>query len=111
MSDSPSLTSSGGFDSFEQKLGDELRGERATLGKSLLDVQRELHVKAAYISAIENCDVSVFPNASFVSGYVRSYARYLWLDSEETFARFCVEARFQSTSSELGMKKPSKKSN
>lgn len=109
MSDIPTLTSQHGFDSFEQKLGDELRGERATLGKSLLDVQRELHVKAAYISAIENCDVSVFPNASFVSGYVRSYARYLGLDSEETFARFCVEARFQSTSSELGMNKTSKK--
>ncbi len=92
----------GGFDSFERKLGDELRGERATLGKSLLDVQRELRVKAAYISAIENCDVSVFPNASFVAGYVRSYARYLELDPEVTFARFCVEARFQSASVELG---------
>lgn len=108
MSDSPFYPSTRGFDSFEQKLGDELRGERATLGKSLLDVQRELHVKAAYISAIENCDVSVFPNASFVSGYVRSYARYLGLDVEETFARFCIEARFQSTGAELGIKKTAK---
>ncbi|HSF92613.1 MAG TPA: helix-turn-helix domain-containing protein, partial [Paracoccaceae bacterium] len=55
-----------GFDSFELKLGDELRGERATLGKSLLDVQRDLRVKASYISAIENCDISVFPNPGFV---------------------------------------------
>ncbi len=94
----------GGFDSFEQKLGDELRGERATLGKSLLDVQRDLRIKAAYVSAIENCDVSVFPNASFVAGYVRSYARYLGLDPEETFARFCDEAHFQSARSELGIK-------
>ncbi len=102
MSNTPSDITLGGFDSFERKLGDELRGERATLGKSLLDVQRELRVKAAYISAIENCDVSVFPNASFVAGYVRSYARYLELDPEVTFARFCVEARFQSASVELG---------
>ncbi len=102
MSNTPSDINLGGFDSFERKLGDELRGERATLGKSLLDVQRELRVKAAYISAIENCDVSVFPNASFVAGYVRSYARYLELDPEITFARFCVEARFQSASVELG---------
>jgi len=99
----------GGFDSFERKLGDELRGERATLGKSLLDVQRELRVKAAYISAIENCDVSVFPNASFVAGYVRSYARYLELDPEVTFERFCVEARFQSASVTLGGKAKKKK--
>lgn len=110
MSNTPSDTTLGGFDSFERKLGDELRGERATLGKSLLDVQRELRVKAAYISAIENCDVSVFPNSSFVAGYVRSYARYLGLDSEETFSRFCVEARFQSASVELGGTPSKKKS-
>lgn len=91
-----------GFDSFEQRLGDELRGERATLGKSLLDVQRDLKIKAAYISAIEDCDVSVFPNSSFVAGYVRSYARYLKLDQEEIFKRFCVEANFKSVGAELG---------
>lgn len=109
MNDLTPVTSIDGFDSFEQKLGDELRGERATMGKSLLDVQRDIRIKAAYISAIENCDVSVFPNASFVAGYVRSYARYMGLDPEETFARFCVEARFQSASSEL-TKGKSKKS-
>jgi len=110
MSNTPSDMTLDGFDSFERKLGDELRGERATLGKSLLDVQRELRVKAAYISAIENCDVSVFPNSSFVAGYVRSYARYLGLNPEVTFARFCVEARFQSASVELGVA-PAKKKN
>ncbi len=103
MDSSSENTTLGGFDSFEQKLGDELRGERATLGKSLLDVQRDLRIKAAYISAIENCDVSVFPNSSFVAGYVRSYARYLGLDADETFARFCDEARFQSAGAELGV--------
>ena len=35
-----------GFDDFELRLGDLMRGERATLGKSLLDVQRELKIKA-----------------------------------------------------------------
>ena len=38
-----------GFDDFELCLGDIMRGERATLGKSLLDVQRELKIKATYI--------------------------------------------------------------
>ena len=28
----------GGFDAFELRLGDLMRGERATMGKSLLDV-------------------------------------------------------------------------
>lgn len=93
--DADNLLALKGFDDFESILGDELRGERATLGKSLLDVQRDLRIKAAYISAIENCDPTVFPNQGFVAGYVRSYARYLKLDPDELFARFCAESGFE----------------
>jgi cytoskeletal protein RodZ len=83
-----------GFDDFELRLGDLMRGERATLGKSLLDVQRELKIKATYIAAIENCDVSAFETQGFIAGYVRSYARYLGMDPDWAFQRFCVEANF-----------------
>ena len=54
-----------GFDDFALRLGDVMRGERATMGKSLLDVQRELRIKASYIAAIENSDPSAFDNKSF----------------------------------------------
>ncbi|MGB8813423.1 MAG: RodZ domain-containing protein [Paracoccaceae bacterium] len=84
-----------GFDDFEVRLGDVMRGERATLGKSLLDVQRELKIKATYIAAIENCDVSAFETQGFVAGYVRSYARYLAMDPDWAFKRFCAEANFE----------------
>ena len=84
-----------GFDDYELRLGDLMRGERATLGKSLLDVQRELKIKASYIAAIENADVSAFETPGFVAGYVRSYARYLGMDPDEAFARFCREANFE----------------
>ncbi|MCY1125521.1 DUF4115 domain-containing protein [Frigidibacter sp. RF13] len=83
-----------GFDDFEVRLGDVMRGERATLSKSLLDVQRELRIKASYIAAIENCDVAAFDTPGFVAGYVRSYARYLGIDPEWAFDRFCKEANF-----------------
>ncbi|MCU9849743.1 DUF4115 domain-containing protein [Defluviimonas sp. WL0024] len=83
-----------GFDDFELRLGDVMRGERATLAKSLLDVQRELKIKASYIAAIENADVSAFETPGFVAGYVRSYARYLGMDPEWAFKRFCQEANF-----------------
>jgi hypothetical protein len=85
-----------GFDDFERKLGDMMRGERATMGKSLLDVQQELRIKACYISAIENCDPSSFDTPGFIAGYVRSYARYLGLDPDETFAMFCAESGFST---------------
>ncbi|PTQ75400.1 helix-turn-helix domain-containing protein [Celeribacter persicus] len=83
-----------GFDDFELKLGDIMRGERATIGKSLLDVQRELKIKATYIAAIENADPSVFETQGFIAGYVRSYARYLDLDPDWAFSRFCQESGF-----------------
>jgi len=85
-----------GFDAFELRLGDLMRGERATLGKSLLDVQRELKIKAAYIAAIENCDPTAFDTPGFIAGYVRSYARYLAMDPDWAFETFCRESGFQT---------------
>lgn len=86
-----------GFDDFELKLGDVMRGERATMGKSLLDVQRELRIRASYVAAIENCDISAFDAPSFIAGYVRSYAKYLGMDPDWTFRRFCEESGFVPT--------------
>lgn len=83
-----------GFDDFELRLGDVMRGERATLGKSLLDVQRELRIKASYIAAIENCDPDAFDTPGFIAGYVRSYARYLNMDPDKAFEGFCAESGF-----------------
>jgi hypothetical protein len=83
-----------GFDDFELRLGDTMRGERATMGKSLLDVQRELRIKAAYISAIENSDPDAFDTPGFIAGYVRSYARYLGMDADTAFETFCAESGF-----------------
>jgi cytoskeletal protein RodZ len=83
-----------GFDAFELRLGDMMRGERATLGKSLLDVQRELRIKASYIAAIENADPDAFDTPGFIAGYVRSYARYLNMDPDKAFDAFCTESGF-----------------
>ncbi len=83
-----------GFDDYDLRLGDLMRGERATLGKSLLDVQRDLKIKATYIAAIENADVSAFETPGFIAGYVRSYARYLGMDPEWAYEKFCREANF-----------------
>lgn len=100
-----------GFDSFELRLGDLMRGERATLGKSLLDVQRELKIKAAYVAAIENSDPSAFDTPGFIAGFVRSYARYLNLDPEWAFETFCRESGFATAhgmSAEASSAKPAR---
>ncbi len=102
-----------GFDSYDLRLGEELRGERATLGKSLLNVQKDLRIKAAYIAAIENCDVNAFPNKGFIAGYVRSYARYLNLNPEIIFERFCLESGYSNSIHNKALKiyKPSSERN
>jgi hypothetical protein len=85
-----------GFDAFELRLGDLMRGERATMGKSLLDVQRELRSRPPYIAAIENADPSAFDTPGFIAGYVRSYARYLNMDPDWAFDTFCRESGFST---------------
>ena len=90
----PEVAKPKGFDDFDLRLGDLMRGERATLGKSLLDVQRELKIKATYIAAIENADVSAFETQGFIAGYVRSYARYLGMNPDWAYEKFCREANF-----------------
>ncbi len=84
-----------GFDDYKVMLGDTMRGERATLGKSLLDVENELKIKAVYIAAIEDTDPLIFDTPGFIAGYVRSYAKYLGLDPEESFILFCRESGFK----------------
>src|SRR6056297_619009 len=83
-----------GFDAYDVCLGDMMRGERATLGESLLDVEREIRIRASYIAAIENADPDAFDTPGFIPGYVRSYARYLGMDPDAAFAKFCEECCF-----------------
>lgn len=90
----PEAIQAKGFDDYVIRLGDLMRGERATMGKSLLDVQRDLKIKAAYVAAIENADPAAFDTPGFIAGYVRSYARYLGLDPDDAFEAFCAESGF-----------------
>jgi len=95
------------YDSYDISLGELLRGERATLGKSCLDVQNDLKIKVQYIKAIEKCDIRSLENKSFIAGYVRTYAKYLGLDPDYVYDRFCEESGF--ISSDLNSFGPDKK--
>lgn len=81
---------------FNVPVGDLLRGERARLGRSLLDVQRDLRIKAAHVAAIEDMNPAGFANRGVIPGYVRSYARYLELEPEQVYRLFCAQTGFSS---------------
>ena len=80
------------FEEAEVSLGDELRGARASSGKSLDQIERELKIKAAYILAIEDARPDQLPDMAYAAGFVRAYARFLGLDSDKTLARFIQES-------------------
>lgn len=73
------------------RIGDELRGARYSLNKSIEQVQHELKLRAGHVDAIERGDLNALPGPAYMAGYVRSYARYLGLDPEEVWTRFRIE--------------------
>lgn len=84
------------LEQIDLRLGDIMRGERAAMGKSLMDVQSELRIKASYIAAIENAYLDAFDTPAYISGYVRSYARYLNMDPDRVYAAFCAESGYNN---------------
>lgn len=83
-----------GYDSYVVTLGDVLRGERVTLNKTVEQAAADLRIKPSHVLAIENGDLSEFELPVLVGGLVRSYARYLGLDPEVTYLKFCQETGF-----------------
>lgn len=62
--------------------GQRLRQARLRRGYDLTQVARELRLTPERVKAIENEDYPRLPDAVFVVGYVKSYARLLDLDPE-----------------------------
>jgi cytoskeletal protein RodZ len=90
-----------GFDEYHISLGDRMRGERATLGKTLEDIKDDIKLRVDILEGIENADLSAFPSPSFVAGYVRSYATHLGLDAQKCFEQFCEESGFVGLQAEI----------
>lgn len=62
--------------------GKSLGQARADLGLSREDVARQLHLKPQHIVALEDDDYQSLPGATYVRGYLRSYAQLLGLSAE-----------------------------
>jgi len=70
-------------------LGDEFRAAREARHLSLSDVSEQIHIRSVYLEAIENDDPS-FSAPVYVRGFVRTYARFLGLDAEQTVAHLNI---------------------
>lgn len=69
-----------------QDVGKQLRLARLSQEITLEQVSKELHIRTRYLKALEEGDLSILPSAVQVRGFLRSYAEYLKLDSQEILA-------------------------
>lgn len=63
--------------------GTILQHERLAKKLTIDRVHRETKIKAEYIEAIEHDDVAVFPAEVYYKNFLRTYAKYLYLDAAE----------------------------
>lgn len=68
--------------------GQRLREARVALGLSQADVCRQLHLEPKIVTALEADDYKKLPPPTFVSGYLRNYARLVNLPVEVVMADY-----------------------
>ena len=69
-------------------LGEPFRAAREARGLTLSDVSEQLRIRAVYLAAIEEENWSAIGAAVYARGFLRTYARFLGLDPEESVAAF-----------------------
>lgn len=65
-----------------KRVGAILKESRESRKLSIRDVARETNMTPKYIEALEAEDYSQFPGETYTTGFLRSYAEYLNLDSD-----------------------------
>ena len=69
-------------------IGNILRTERETQGRTLTEVSKAVYIKTKYLSALEEENFATIPGEVYVKGFIRAYASYLGMDGEELVAQY-----------------------
>ena len=81
-----------GDDGRESTVATELAQTRLALGIDLATVADELHIRESHLEAIEAGRFDALPGPTYTIGFLRSYARFLSLDSDRLIDQFRVES-------------------
>src|SRR3954468_22215597 len=68
--------------------GEELRREREIRGISLKEIADATKISKRFLEALERNDHKTLPAPVFTRGFVRQYARYLGLSTEDIVNRY-----------------------
>lgn len=71
-----------------QRPGEYLRQVRMNQKRDLADVAKALNIPEKTLTALEQDDYKVLPEATFIKGYYRSYAKFLQVDASNIIQRF-----------------------
>ncbi|MEE8483659.1 MAG: RodZ domain-containing protein, partial [Nitrospinota bacterium] len=69
-------------------LGETLKHEREVRGVTLQEIARATRINEKYLRALEEDDFDAFHAPVFITGFLRSYAGHLGLNSDEIILRF-----------------------
>ena len=68
-------------------IGAYMRDPRRHYGLSEQDVSERLHIRAKYVTAIEEANFDAMPGKAYARGYVHTYAEFLGLDADHVVER------------------------
>lgn len=71
-----------------ESLGNFLKKEREKKGYSLEEAQEETKIQVRYLKALEEEKFEILPGEVFTKGFLRSYADFLGLSSEEIMRKY-----------------------
>ncbi|MCX7282402.1 MAG: DUF4115 domain-containing protein [Alphaproteobacteria bacterium] len=71
-----------------ESVGQDLRAARLRRGDDIASVSRALKIRKNHLEALENDRLDDLPGKTYAIGFVRSYARYLGLDSAQYVERY-----------------------
>jgi cytoskeleton protein RodZ len=80
-------------------VGDELRMQRESMGKSIADIVDAVRIQGRYLEALEDGRLDDLPGTVYALGFVRTYADFLGLDGPEIVARYKEETEGLKTQS------------
>jgi cytoskeletal protein RodZ len=102
-----SLSAEGSTKIF-QEIGEELRKRRELLSLHIEEVERNTHVKAHYLDALERGAMGELPSTVQTRGMLANYATFLDLDVDALLLRFAdaLQARYRERNPQKPARKP-----
>jgi cytoskeleton protein RodZ len=89
-----------------RRVGDVLLERREDLGLGLDEIGAMLRIKPAYLAALEQDRSDDLPGPAYAIGFIRAYADFLGLNTEQVLARFKAEALGVTTRPDLTLPVP-----